>query len=202
MADMLDLKSLLKAALVFGIYKNGFSLLELMVAIFLFGIVATFIVPNLQNFIPGYQRKTFLNNLEVLVQVAWQQSIITQKAHRVFFDIPQRTARIEIETDKKGKEGDSAFEPITIAYLATVYQWPVTIEFKQFFIEDREMISRAGVKTEQVWFYISPDGLAQSVIINIVDNAEVDQRGKPIAIGLRLNPFSARFKEYEQFQKL
>ncbi len=184
-----------------GFVKNGFTFLELVVVIMLLGIVATIVVPNLQQLLPAYKRKEFLTQVSALVRLTWQQALITQKAHRVFFDLEKRVLRIEIETDKKDKTGKPAFEPAAIAYLSTNYQWADAIKIKQFFIEGEEMLARPGIKTEQVWFYIAPDGLAQEVVINLIDSSDIDAQGKPAPVGLVLNPFSAEFKSYEEFQK-
>jgi prepilin-type N-terminal cleavage/methylation domain-containing protein len=184
-----------------GSIKTGFTFLELVVVIMLFGIMTTMVVPNLQYLLPTYKRKEFLTQISVLVHLTWQQSLATQKAHRVYFDLEKRILRIEIESDKKDKEGKPAFEPATITYLNTSYQWSDSIVIKQFFIEGEELLTHAGIKTDKVWFYIAPDGLAQEVVINLVDNGDLDAQGKPTPVGLVLNPFSAEFKIYDEFQK-
>ncbi|MEX0940272.1 MAG: type II secretion system protein [Candidatus Babeliales bacterium] len=183
-----------------GSVKKGFTFLELVVVIMLIGLLATIVVPNLQNVIPGYKRKEFLSRLTGLVRLSWQQALITQRAHRVLFDLEKRIVQVEIESEKKDKKAKPLFEPIKISYLNSTYQWTENIEIKQFFVEGKELIARPGIKTEQVWFYIAPDGLAQEVIINFVDTAQLDA-GRPTTISLVLNPFSAQFREYDTFQK-
>ena len=46
-----------------------------------------------------------------------------------------------------------------------------------------------------------PDGMAQDVIINLVDTKDFlpDESARPV--GLVLNPFSVQLKEYDTFQK-
>lgn len=181
--------------------KKGFTFLELVVVIMILGVMATIIVPNLQRLSPRYKRNEFLSQLGALVRLSWQQALITQKVHRVFFDVEKRIVRVDCVTEKKDKAGSPDFQPVSIAYLNTSYQWSPALEFKQFYIGKDEMLARPGIKTDQIWFYTVPDGLAQDVIINIVDIGETDAQGKPVRIGLVLNPFSAVFKEYEEFQK-
>jgi len=184
-----------------GSVKRGFTFLELVVVMMLFGIVATIVVPNLQQLLPAYKRKEFLTQISALVRLTWQQSLATQTAHRVYFDLEKRLLRIEKETDTKDKDGNPAFAPAEINYLSTSYQWDEGIVIKQFYIEGEELLTRAGIKTEKVWFYIAPDGLAQEVVINLVDSGDFDEQGKPASVGLVLNPFSAEFKDYDEFQK-
>lgn len=173
-----------------------------MVVILLIGIMAAITVPNLKYLITGYQRKQFLTQLNGLTRLAWQQALSTQKAHRIFFDIPKRSILAEIEqVGKKDKEGRPAFALAQIPYLRNSFLWPETVEIKQFFIGKDEMITRPGIKTEQIWFYIVPDGLVQEVIINMTDASETDEHGKPLSTSLVMNPFTGEFKEYEEFQK-
>ncbi len=167
----------------------------------LLGLVATIVIPNLQNRIPGYKRKQFLAHVNALSRLTWQQALATQKAYRLFFDLDKRIIKVEAETEKKDKGGKPKFGDISIPYLNSTYQWADNIEIKQFYIDKNEMIARPGIKTEQVWFYCAPQGLVQSVIINMLDTSETDAQGKAITIGLVMNPFTGQFKEYDEFQK-
>jgi hypothetical protein len=55
-------------------------------------------------------------------------------------------------------------------------------------------------KTEEMWFYVIPGGMAQDVIINFIDTKDL-YNNAPRSVGLVLNPFSAQFKIYDTFQK-
>ena len=70
---------------MFGKSKHGFTFIELVVVIMILGIVATIVVPNLQKRLPGYQRKAFVNELNTLTALGWQNALSTQKVHRIFF---------------------------------------------------------------------------------------------------------------------
>ncbi len=163
--------------------------------------MGTIIIPNLQNQVPGYKRKQALGHIMALARLSWQQALATQKAFRLFFDIEKRTIKIEQETNKKDKDGIPTFKLVTIPYLASTYEWPENIVIKQFFIDKQDMMTRPGIKTQEVWFYIAPDGIVQPVIINLLDTNEFDATGKPVRISLAMNPFTGQFKEYEEFQK-
>ena len=85
--------------------------------------------------------------------------------------------------------------------MSSTYEWAENIVIKQFYIDKDEMITRPGIKTEQVWFYIAPDGLVQPVVINMLDTSETDAQGKAVTMSLVMNPFTGKFKEYDEFQK-
>ena len=55
--------------------------------------------------------------------------------------------------------------------------------------------------TDNVWFFIIPDGLTQEVTINFVDYDDMLPNGDARQFGLVLNPFSAQFKLYDTFKQ-
>jgi hypothetical protein len=78
---------------------------------------------------------------------------------------------------------------------------PDQIIIKQFFIEGFDMMAKFGrSKSKSVWFYIMPEGMVQSVVINFVDTKDT-QDNQPPSFGLILNPFTAQCKIYDTFQK-
>jgi prepilin-type N-terminal cleavage/methylation domain-containing protein len=180
---------------MFGKSNNGFTFIELVVVIMILGIVATMVVPNLQKRLPGYKRKAFVNELNTLLALGWQNALSSQKVNRVFFDFKKRI--VKLEEEETGATPDKAsYKPVTQAYRKTWYEWPEAIEIKNFIIDgvdefgrDREVLT--------IWFYIVPEGLTQEVIINILDTSQTPD----IALGLVLNPFTAQLKEYGTFQK-
>lgn len=190
-------KALKRNILVSGTSKNtfGFTFIELVVVIMIIALVATIAIPNLQQRMPGYQRKQFFTELNSLMTIAWEHALSTNTLHRVLFDFDRRTIKIELEIKDHEKE-KAKFKEITGAYRKTMYQWPETIEVRQFFIEGvNEM--RSGTKVDKMWIFITPEGLAQDVVINAVD---INQHAE-IPLGFVLNPFTAQFTSYETFQK-
>ncbi|MGE0206655.1 MAG: Tfp pilus assembly protein FimT/FimU [Candidatus Babeliales bacterium] len=187
-------------ALASGI-KKGFTFLELMVVILILGIIATIAVPALQNRLPGYQRKQFIAEVDSLSRLAWQEALVQQKALRLLFTLDKRLMSVQIATGGFDKDGNPTFAPVDIPYLKSSYQWPDSIEIKQFFIGKKDFLTRPGIKTETIWFYYAPEGLVQPVIINMLDTSNQDAQGKARQISLVMNPFTGQFKEYEEFQK-
>ena len=180
--------------------KKGFGLLEILLVMLLMGSMATLLIPMLTGFLPRYTQDEFVNKVDALFFTAWQQALVSQKIHRIMFTIPGRTIQIERERENAVHEKD-AFEPLTATLFSTKYTWPESIELKQFYIEGEESLQRPGIKIERLWFYIVPDGLTQSVIINAIDTNMRDTQNNPLPLSLVINPFNARIKKYDTFQK-
>lgn len=180
-------------------YK-GFTLIEIMIAIAIIGIMAAAIAPYLQFKPPGYERNQFITRLNSLMQLAWQQAVITGKVHRMVFDIKQKKMRIEkdVTTNKESKK--QHFEPVKGLMLNSELAIPHSLEIKQFILEGFDEMGRyMGGATKTIWFYIIPDGMTQRVTINFLDKENKDI--KPLQHGLVLNPFTAQFKVYDAFQR-
>ena len=169
--------------------RLGFTLIELMVALAIIGILAAMVIPNFQRMQPGYERDQFIARLNGLVQFSWQNAIVTHSIHKVAFDMGERRAWIERATDERDREGEPVFKPITGQYMDTSMIWSKQIEVKQFIIEGFDEMARfAGRKTAKVWFFLVPEGLSQEVTINLIDTYDT-LAGKPRQVGLVLNPF-------------
>lgn len=180
--------------------KPAFGLLELVVALAIIGMLAALVLPNIRNLQPRYEREQFIARLSALVQFARQQAIITHTTHRVFFDFKKRTATVERAQEDR-KAGASSYTVVSGTAFSPNLEWPARFEFKQFFIEGIDEMSKGGgAKTREIWFFLVPEGLAQEVIINFVDTADGSD-GKQRRVGLVLNPFSAQFDVYDTFQK-
>jgi prepilin-type N-terminal cleavage/methylation domain-containing protein len=181
--------------------KDGFSLLELLIVIAIIGVMGSILAPNFQRSTPRYEREEFIARFNTLVQYGWQQSLITHKIHRVNVDVGKKLITLTSDAGEKDKAGEIVFKPIANAVEDTECTIPDQILIKQFFIEGFDMMAKcARSKTASMWFYIIPEGMVQSVVINFNDTKDVrDNHSLPV--GLVLNPFSAQFKTYDTFQK-
>lgn len=189
---------------MFGSKKPGFTFIELVVVLAIVAVLAVTILPNFKRLWPGYQRREFVDYMNSLMQITWHNAIVTNKLHKVNFDLEKRKIWVEMQSDlKPNAQGDIPFVAIQSPYMKTTYEWQdETFDFKNFYIAKRDEISLTlKNKSGKIWFFITPEGLAQPVILNIIDLKEATQGQRGTEFSLVLNPFLAQFKLYDTFQR-
>lgn len=161
-------------------------------------VMAAIVVPDLWQRLPGYERKQFVTQLNQLCTMAWQNALRTHRLHRLHFDLEKDVVTIEIEQPAEpGSKTKPTFVQLPTTYQKATYQWAERFQIKQFFIDGADQMTGPERKIQTLWFFVVPEGLAQEVIINILDVAGE----QPVQIGLALNPFTVQFDEYDSFQK-
>lgn len=182
--------------------KAGFGFLEIIMAITILGLLGALAIPNFLRQQAGYEQKKFVTSLNAVMSEVWQQALMSEKMGKVKLDFRTRTVTVEQATGKTSEEGNPEFEPVFLHYAQNNLQWPETLEFKQFFINQQDEMAARGVggTTHDLWFYVMPSGMAQEVVANIVDTryATADSDGKELS--LVLNPFTLQFRTYHEFQ--
>ena len=114
--------------------NQGFTLIEIVVAIAIIGFMAAIVVPNLFGPTAATERKSFIAKVNGLLFLGWQQALITHKIHMATFDINQKKVYLEVveSMDSADKPKTS---PVKIDYQATSIEWPEQFEIKNFYIE-------------------------------------------------------------------
>lgn len=179
--------------------KPAFTLLELLLVMLVLGILASIMVPAFRTREPSQQREQFLSQLNALIGLAWRHAVTTAKPTKVVFNFTKRLIYVEGLTGQQDRNGNPISQPVKAANASM--KFPERYQVKNFFIERFDEAKRfIGRATGESWFFIMPGGLAQEVIINLVDTQD-KKAGKPFPVGLVLNPFTAQFKIYNEFQK-
>ena len=186
------------------IHKPGFSLIEVLVAIVIIGIMATIVMPRLL-YKKTTELDTFIENISLLTQVGYEQAVITGQIHRLFFNMKADSPYIQLQVEKK-EDGDKKqkasapqkasareFKPVSIAYITTQIPFDSALSIQNFFIKNID--EAQGGTLKDAWYYILPSGLSQEIIITIADSQ------KNMLRSLVLNPFTVKFSVYDTPQK-
>ena len=179
--------------------QSGFSVLELMIVLFLFGLLGAFVVPNLFRTKQGVERKEFLSSFETLIKDSVARSISHNQMHQIFIDIAHEVIQtrvydpqsIEVNQHKK-------FTPLVDFEYVTSIPFLKRFHIKNFFINGIDEVT-PGNAMQDVSFYIMPDGTSQAIIANIVDEDE-DGQVQDVQYSFVINPFYARMSVHEAFQ--
>lgn len=180
--------------------KTGFTLIELLIAMAIIAILAAVIVPNLTLVRPEYQRKAFFQQLNGLMNLATAGAIADGVSYQLFFDIKNKIISVRKDSGRKDAKNQAIFELVQVPYGNATFEIPDGYVFKNFYIEGADELRRQGATTE-VWFFVTPSGLTQTVVINILDILDVSRSEQGEIIGLVLNPFTAQFTRYDTIQK-
>lgn len=179
--------------------QPGFSLLEMLIALLLVALMMSVLLPSLRGKDPRYERNVFVAQITSLLHNAWQRAVVSQKVHRVVFMFQKNTITVT-QQDGVSTNGDFTFGPIKTYASPLSITIPAHIKIKQFIIEGVDEIARfSGGKITESWIYCMPEGLAQPLIINMIDTKDVVEK-KPRQFSLVLNPFSGISKYYDTFQ--
>jgi len=173
--------------------KSGFTLIELIFVILIIGFISAMALPTLR-LISGDKRAELVNQLSHLVQIAWQNAVVTGKVHRIVFDTTNHEIKAEMREltnssdHSKNKTGEKAGEYISAsgAYFKASIKW----DSELFPIKDWYIGTKAEASSS-LNFLVFPEGLAQPVIINFASESP---------LSMVLNPFSAQFKDYDTYQ--
>lgn len=179
--------------------NQGFTLIEIVVAIAIIGFMAAIVVPNFFGPTASTERKSFIAKVNGLLFLGWQQALITHKLHMATFDMNKKKVYLEV-VESIDSADKPKVAPVKIDYQSTSIEWPEQFEIKNFIIEGTDELAKGGGKNV-FFFYIMPDGLSQDVTINLFDTKDMLPNGSARPVGLVLNPFSVQLKEYDAFQK-
>lgn len=183
---------------------SGFSILELIVGIAIVGVLLTVAIPAFKNQTPQARRDIFLENMNALTREALIRALETGRPHRIVCNLAARTVYLEEKKDEVTRDGDELYEKVQPRIGAVGEQIPATYEFQNFYIEgvDECASHGAGTRMEDVWFFVLPEGVAQEVLMNIIDLSQSKEGFPGFPFSLFLNPYQVQFEMTNELQRL
>ncbi len=148
------------------------------------------------------ERKNFIAQLNTLLKVGQQHAVTHNKRVQFFVDMEKKFIELRSQTERRNSQGELEYELVPETLVKTHLDIPENLEIKNFIVEDYDEVNETSDrKTSSTWFFITPEGSTQEVIINLLDAKDHILSGKAKPVGLVLNPATAQFKEYDRFQK-
>lgn len=167
--------------------RRAFSLLELVIAIAVIGIMLTVGIPRFTRRSALAERQRFVQGLNGLMTSAYVHAVETGIQHRVLYDFGQRTFVIE------QRKQDGSYASLADMLLNGKQIVPAPYEFEQFIINKIDEMATPTARST-AWFYIGGNGVPQDVRITLITSAEGEEEER---LWLVLNPFSTQFEAYD-----
>jgi prepilin-type N-terminal cleavage/methylation domain-containing protein len=177
--------------------SNAFTFLEMLVVLFLIGIVTTIFLPRLTRRAPKVEWANVLDDLNNLVFFARQEAIANQRVHRIVFKAGQNvpdSAYIEQELDDPEKPGHKIYQSVSSYYFSTVYRFADAIKIKAVFSGKQNMFDE---QRGLAFGYIIPDGLVQDISVQLTRKIEHIETGGTY----RISPFLGKFEFFDGYVK-
>lgn len=179
------------------IVRRAFTMIEMMVVIFLIGVVATFVIPRLTYKSPNSEWSTILYDLNNLALFARQEAIANQSVYRLNFKSNSNSPdimSIEKEENDPEKSGKKNYKQVQSDYLKLPYQFHPSVKIKAFYHGKKEEISENSGNS---CCYIVHDGLVQDVIIHLART----EKGVESRVSFKMLPFYGKFEQFDDFIK-
>ncbi|MGA9530673.1 MAG: prepilin-type N-terminal cleavage/methylation domain-containing protein [Candidatus Babeliales bacterium] len=189
---------------MFGIYKSnkqGFGLIEILVTLTLVVLLSTMLVPRIR-ITRKHEQKHLVAQLEALTQFARRNALITGLYHKITFDLEAKTIYLTQQKKVSPPEEEPTFQAVRRSFITTSITLPPHINVAQFYIDDKDEIKQyeSLQAAQKLWFFISPQGVTQNVLINFYENTQQAQKDNVNQCSLIINPFSGTWKLYDFFQ--
>ncbi len=168
---------------------HAFTLLEIMVVMFLLGLMATMIVPRLQRRPPSSQWKNILSDINNMVLFARQEAIANQQMFRLKFKAP-RTVVIETEKPDPEEPEKKIYGQEFSYYFTTQLGLAKSIIINGVYLGRTETM---GENKGEGYCYVISNGLVQDVSVFLTRSEE----GDVSKMTMKMMPFKGVFQLLE-----
>ena len=173
--------------------SSAFTMMEMMVVIFLIGVMATFVLPNLMRRKPSAEWPNVLEEVNNLVFFARQEAISHQKLFRIAFKATKRDQDfilVQEEKDDPEKPGRKIYEQVFSSYVTTKYVLPESISIDGLYHGKDETMED---NKQEGYCYVIADGLVQETLVRFTrkDEEEISRAS------FKMKPFFGMFEYFE-----
>ena len=157
--------------------QHGFTIIEIMVVIFLIGIITAMGLPR---FLRSRRSPTeeFIGRLNTLIGEGVETAQQTGTVQRIFFNFDAKTVELQSATGTpKGK-------PMSI---------DPSIELDDILINKKSPFV-GGATKRTVYFLINPEGISQEVVLFLIDHMARSKNPRGGNYEFYLNPFTSVFR--------
>ena len=169
---------------------SAFTLVEMMVVIFLLGVMATTIVPRLLRRSPSVEWPNVLDDVNNLVFFARQEAIANHKLYRLTFKKSSKKSdciMVEEEQEDPEKPQRKIFKQASSYIFNTKYTLPEETKISAVYHGREEMTAE---NKGQGFCHVIPDGLVQDILIHFTRATNEPQ---PYAT-FKMMPFFGKFE--------
>jgi len=144
----------------------AFSLIEIMVGLFIIGVAASVMLPRLVRRSPAIEWPALQQELNNLLYFARQEAITTQKVHRLTFDKKKRSIEVEArDGEMENKPGVPRYASLSSIYFPTHYELPEKVSIEWVKLNKKDLFEE---HKGMAWCYVVPNGLVQDVSVKLV----------------------------------
>lgn len=177
------------------IAHRAFTMIEIMVVIFLIGVVATIAIPKLAYKAPQADWTTVLEDLNNLVLFARQEAIANQQVYRLTFSpngSQPDTILLELEGRDPEKPDKKIYTPVHSYYMKTKYVFHPSVKMKAFYLNKKNQFTGGDGNNH---CYIVHDGLVQDVLLHL---SKIENNTE-FKVSFKMQPFYGKFELMEGF---
>jgi len=176
--------------------KPAFSFIEVVVGLLLIAILGSIALPNIFRKNEMAQTRAFITNFENLMHTAVMTAMQEEKVVQVYFDVTNKTILLQIQDFATiNKDIHKQFIPLQKKYAKLMI--PDWLTIQNFYIGDIDEC--AGKALQKVWFYVMPNAICQSVVINFANEHPDLARDKELS--LAINPFLGQVSSLYEYKK-
>lgn len=166
----------------------AFSLLEVLIVVFIIGVAASMVMPRLLRRSSAIEWTSIRDELNNMLYFARQESITSQKIHRLNFNRSERLITVEVEAGEK-KPGEPLYEPVYSHYFTSRYELPEQLSLITLKLGKKELFSEHKGRG---WCYVLPHGLVEDVALTIERTDKDETQTRTFTVGPFLGVFEER----------